>query len=60
VDPSTVKVALVGPRRRGDAASKHDMIVAAVNMGWTVANHHQADACGVALAVFSHITRADR
>jgi Holliday junction resolvasome RuvABC endonuclease subunit len=57
-DPSEVKTALVGPRSRDDQASKDEMVVAAVNMGWSVANHHQADACGVALAIYSFLARA--
>lgn len=58
IDPSGVKAALVGPRKKGDAATKDDMLVAAVNMGWQVANHHQADACGVALGVYGHLARS--
>ena len=57
-DPSRVKAALCGPRKKGDTATKDDMLIAAVNMGWRPANHHQADACGVALAVYSHLARA--
>ncbi len=52
-DPSTVKAALCGPQKRKRRSSKDEMLVAAVRMGWPVANHHQADACGVALAIFS-------
>lgn len=48
--PADVKRALAGAR-----ASKADMVVAATRMGWKVANDHQADACGVALAVYSHL-----
>ncbi|HKV14532.1 MAG TPA: hypothetical protein VJQ81_05780 [Reyranella sp.] len=58
VDPSTVKAALCGPRKKGEPASKNDMVVAAVNMGWSVANHHQADACGVAVGAYAHLARS--
>lgn len=52
-DPSTVKAALCGPQKRKRRSTKDEMLVAAVRMGWPVANHHQADACGVALAIFA-------
>lgn len=58
VAPGTVKAALVGPRKKGEPASKDDMVMAAVRMGWKVANHHQADACGVAVATFAHLARS--
>jgi Holliday junction resolvasome RuvABC endonuclease subunit len=57
-DPSTVKQALVGPRPRKNPATKRDMVVAAVNMGWPVANDHQADACGVAVSTFAHLAKS--
>jgi Holliday junction resolvasome RuvABC endonuclease subunit len=63
VDPSMVKTVMCGPRRRigrsrkFKAASKEDMVIAAVNMGWHVADDHQADACGVAVATFGHLNR---
>lgn len=58
VDPSTVKAALCGPRPKGKPASKDDMLVAAVRMGWPVANHHQADACGVAVGAYAYLARS--
>jgi Holliday junction resolvasome RuvABC endonuclease subunit len=66
VDPAVAKAALAGPkRRRGRGkklrnANKDEMMVAAVNMGWPVANDHQADACGVALATFAYLQRESR
>jgi Holliday junction resolvasome RuvABC endonuclease subunit len=61
VDPSVVKRVMCGPRRRVGrkfkSASKEDMVAAAEGMGWKVANHHQADACGVAVATYGHLHR---
>jgi Holliday junction resolvasome RuvABC endonuclease subunit len=57
IDPSGVKEALCGPQKRNQRSSKDDMVVAAVNMGWKVANDHQADACGVAVATYAHLER---
>ena len=61
VDPSVTKASLCGPRRKVGgkfrAASKDEMMIAAVNMGWSVANDHEADACGVATATFAHLQR---
>jgi Holliday junction resolvasome RuvABC endonuclease subunit len=36
-------------------ASKQQMLAAAVRLGFRVADHHQADACGVVLAAFNHL-----
>lgn len=45
------KRALTGNPR----ADKHESIVAAVRRGWNVADDHQADALGVALAAYEHL-----
>lgn len=52
--PTLAKECLSGDSR----ADKDAMLLAAINMGWTVASHHQADACGIALATFNHIRHA--
>jgi Holliday junction resolvasome RuvABC endonuclease subunit len=61
VDPGVVKAAMCGPRkkvgRKFKSASKDEMVIAAVNMGWHVADDHQADACGVAVATYGHLHR---
>lgn len=48
---STTKARLAGTRY----ADKQAMIAAAVRLGFPVADDHQADACGVALAAFDHV-----
>lgn len=45
VNVATAKKALTGNGR----AEKSDMVAAATNRGWAVADDHQADACAVAL-----------
>jgi len=54
VPPTEAKRCLTGDCR----ADKDAMEVAAVNMGWPVADHHQADAAAVALVVYGHLARS--
>lgn len=48
VNVATAKKTLTGNGR----AEKDDMVIAATNRGFDVADHHQADACAVGLAVY--------
>lgn len=50
----TVKARLAGSR----FAKKAEIQAAAVRLGYPVADHHQADACGVALAAYDHVGAA--
>lgn len=52
VHVSTAKISLAGNGR----ADKNDMVIAAVNRGWPVANDHEADSCAVALTVYDMLS----
>lgn len=54
VTPSDAKACLTGDR----AADKDAMKTAAVNMGWPVADDHQADAGAVGLVTYGHLAHA--
>jgi len=52
----TVAVSTVKTRMTGDQwAKKRAVVAAAVAAGYRIADSHQADACGVALAAFDHV-----
>jgi Holliday junction resolvasome RuvABC endonuclease subunit len=53
IEPTIAKLALTGSVR----ATKAEMVAAAGTMGWTVGNHHEADACAVALATYAQLAR---
>src|SRR5262245_14420485 len=53
VMPREAKQCLTGDRD----ADKQAMVAAAKGMGWRVADHHQADACAVALVTFGALAR---
>jgi Holliday junction resolvasome RuvABC endonuclease subunit len=48
---TTAKARLAGTR----FATKQQMVAACVRRDWRVADDHQADACGVALAAYDHV-----
>lgn len=55
-----VHVATAKKRLTGDArADKDAMLMAATRMGFPAADHHQADSCAVALAVFDVLEGAN-
>ena len=54
VNVSSAKLALTGNGR----AEKRDMVIAATERGWAVADDHQSDACAVALVVWDQLGEA--
>lgn len=56
VNVATAKKALTGNGR----AEKDDMVVAATRRGFPVGDHHQADACAVALVAYADLEQRAR